>query len=123
MEPLVDYGRASEICAGDRHLFDSLVRLFLEEHEGMVQDIVAAFGVGVPEQVQDSLHRLKGALRNLAAHRIVALLQRAEDRAKVQDLTEAARLWEEGRAVLDATVGELLARRWEEHFPPPGRWS
>ncbi len=107
MTEWIDAARAREICAGDGKLYLSLVRLFLESYEEMYQDILRSFDRNDTFEIEDSIHKIKGACRNLAATPAVTLLQAAEDQARLGHRDLAKKNWEEARRVLESTVSYL----------------
>lgn len=107
--------RAWEICDGDAELFSSLVGVFLETVEEM-QDGVGAALSGPSADLEDALHKLKGALRNLACTPAVVIMQKAEDAARSGDVAAAAGLWKEAVPLLERTAAFLASGEWRPSF-------
>lgn len=109
MNEWIDIKRAREICGGDGKLYLSLVKMFLETFDEMNQDILSSLNGDDPSSIEDSIHKLKGACRNLAASAVVDLLQAAEEQARLGKRAEAVRHWEKAQEPLQATLSYFMS--------------
>ena len=90
---------------GDVDLFDQLIRLFLERHRIMVQEIEAAIKQADGVALERAAHSLKGTAGNLCAPEVVLLASQLEANGRLGTLAEAPALF----AQLERTVQQLVA--------------
>ncbi|HQY57540.1 MAG: response regulator [Nitrospira sp.] len=89
---------------GDVELFDQLIRLFLERHRSMVQEIETAIKQGNAVVLERAAHSLKGTAGNLCAPDVVLLSSQLEAIGRLGTLAEAPTLL----AQLERTIQQLV---------------
>lgn len=119
MDDLIDLARASTICDGDLDLYMSLVGILLNEKDEMLEEAEASLHSADASAAEDAVHRLKGALRNLACAQAVQLLQEVENAARAGRLEHARTLWEKALPTVQRTFQYLAEGSWKEGFPRP----
>ncbi len=90
---------------GDVELFDQLIRLFLERHRMMVQEIETAIQQVDAAALERAAHTLKGTAGNLCAPEVVLLASQLEANGRLGTLAEAPALLVQ----LERTVQQLIA--------------
>lgn len=89
---------------GDVQLFDQLIRLFLDRHRAMVQDIQAAIGQADCGELERAAHSMKGTAGNLCAPDVVLLAGQLEAAGRLGQLAEAPALLLQ----LERTIQQLV---------------
>jgi CheY-like chemotaxis protein/HPt (histidine-containing phosphotransfer) domain-containing protein len=95
---------------GDVELFDQLIRLFLDRHRLMMQDILAAIGQADGIALERAAHSLKGTAGNLCAPDVVLLASQLEASGRLGTLAEAPALFTRLERTLQQLV-EVLTRQ------------
>ncbi len=90
---------------GDVDLFDQLIRLFLERHRIMLQEIEAAVKQADGVALERAAHSLKGTAGNLCAPEVVLLASQLEANGRLGTLAEAPALFSH----LERMVQQLVA--------------
>ncbi|GEM_PF-4969580 len=112
----INGSRAYEICDGDIALYASLVVLFTESREEMLSDIESAIAERNAVKVEDTVHKIKGALRNLATTGVVEHLQEAENMARKGDLEGSIASYSKAKPELEFLFDYLDQEKWRETF-------
>jgi HPt (histidine-containing phosphotransfer) domain-containing protein len=116
MDMLVDLSKAQEICGGDFSLYKSLIAILMESYEEMHRDIDQAFQIQESAAIEDTVHKLKGALRNLSAVAAVEHLQTVEVLAKNKNVHQALDQWKKGQVILTKTLEFLRQQDRKKDF-------
>jgi signal transduction histidine kinase/CheY-like chemotaxis protein/PAS domain-containing protein/HPt (histidine-containing phosphotransfer) domain-containing protein len=89
---------------GDVELFDQLIRLFLDRHRTMIQDIQAAIDRADGGELERAAHSMKGTAGNLCAPDVVLLASQLEAAGRLGQLAEAPTLLRQ----LERTTQQLV---------------
>jgi CheY-like chemotaxis protein len=95
---------------GDVELFDQLIRLFLERHRTMVQDIEVAIAQADRAELERAAHSMKGTAGNLCAPDVVLLASQLEAIGRLGTLAEAPALLLQLERAIQQLV-EVLTRQ------------
>jgi signal transduction histidine kinase/CheY-like chemotaxis protein/HPt (histidine-containing phosphotransfer) domain-containing protein len=101
---IFDAGRMLSNIGGDAELYDQLIRLFLDRHGAMVQDIQVAIDRQDSSALEQAAHSLKGTAGNLCAPDVVLLASQLEATGRLGSITEAPALLQQ----LDRKVQQLI---------------
>ena len=99
---------------GDVDLLDELVDLFAEDCPGQVENLAAAIQRGDAKDLEESAHKLKGAVANFGAKATQDLAFRLERMGREGDLERAPGTFEELCSELGRLVAYLTNRHWKE---------
>ena len=95
---------------GDIELFDQLIRLFLDRHPTMVQDIELAISQGDSVALERAAHSMKGTAGNLCAPDVVLLASQLEASGRLGTLHDAPALVIQLQRTIQQLV-EVLTRQ------------
>ncbi|MEP7153305.1 MAG: response regulator [Nitrospira sp.] len=95
---------------GDIELFDQLIRLFLDRHPTMVQDIELAISQADSVALERAAHSMKGTAGNLCAPDVVLLASQLEATGRLGTLDDAPALVIQLRRTIQQLV-EVLTRQ------------
>ncbi len=95
---------------GDLELFDQLIRLFLDRHPMMVQDIELAISQADSVALERAAHSMKGTAGNLCAPDVVLLASQLEATGRLGTLADASALVIQLRRTIQQLV-EVLTRQ------------
>ena len=99
-----DAGTMLANIGGDVDLFEQLIRLFLDRHRILMQEIETAVGHVDAAALERAAHSLKGTAANLCAPDVVLLAGQLEANGRLGTLTEAPALLTQ----LDRTIQDLV---------------
>ncbi len=83
---IINWEKARNITGDDPELYKDLWMMILESLDEKMQSIHTSLASGDWKESEFSVHKLKGALRNVAAEDACALLQQMEDAARSGDM-------------------------------------
>lgn len=89
---IFDAGKMLSNIGGDVELYDELIRLFLDRHRALMQDIEVAIGQQDPSGLERAAHSMKGTAGNLCAPDVVLLASQLEATGRLGSMTEAPAL-------------------------------
>ena len=105
-----DAGTMLKNIGGDVELFDQLIRLFLDRHRAMVQEIDTAIGRADGAALERAAHSMKGTAGNLCAPDVVLLAGQLEATGRLGTLAEAPALLLQLKRTIQQLV-EVLTRQ------------
>ncbi len=95
---------------GDLVLFDQLIRLFVDRHRSMVNEIEIAIGRGDSVALERAAHSMKGTAGNLCAPDVVLLASQLEATGRLGTLAESPALLVQLQRTVDQLV-DVLTRQ------------
>lgn len=93
---------------GDKEFLVELIDIFLEQAEGLVQEIKLAVDLGNAETLTKVAHKLKGSCLNLGANKLGNICQELENISKDEDFSNVNNIVEPLDSVYQQTCSELI---------------
>jgi len=101
---IINWEKARSITGDDPELYKDLWLMIMESMEEKLSSIRVALASGDMSEAEFAVHKLKGALRNVAAEDACALLQKMEDAARSGDSALTASFLPRVPEVVDQVV-------------------
>lgn len=102
-----DLALAMRVVGDDREILREIIDVYIEDQEGMLKTLAAAFEAGDAASVELHAHSLKGAAANVGGQRVRAVSHEIERAARANQLEVARSHW---------PVMQREAERFVEHL-------
>jgi len=114
----INVEKAARLMGGDSELFDELFQLIESGLAEKYRNIEAALTAESGEDLEMYAHQFKGAMRNVAADDVCALLEKLERCGPQNDFVQARQLYPQVHPLIEEVLAFYRSRAWVPAFAP-----